>query len=76
MSRESNEFNNFTRHILEPANVADIKANGGDEMKRFESMEAAFDYIRELNRPAIVEIDRDGKITRWKLYPSGAWERK
>jgi len=45
-------------------------------MKTFESMESAFDYVRELNKPAIVKVDRDGKITRWKLYPSGAWERK
>ena len=45
-------------------------------MKRFETMEAAFDYVRELNKPAVVEVERDGKITRWKLYPSGAWERK
>lgn len=45
-------------------------------MKRFGSIEEAFDYIRELNRPAVVEIERDGEITKWKLYPSGAWERK
>ena len=52
-------------------------------VRRFSSMSEAFDYIRERNRPDIVEVEFDGtkdgkpirSVDTWRLYPSGKAEQ-